>query len=134
MSRDDETGAIAAATYFLRDLYAYTERTQDTARWVAMSHPDCVFCKSVLDDIAEQRSASHIAVVAPIRFRSTSVDFVSPLMFSVTAEISTGPDQDFAMDGTFLGASTEDSGTATIIVIRRDNAWLTRGVELSRHA
>ncbi len=51
MSRADEVGARAAARYFMTDLYAYTEMSQDTTEWRAMSHRECVFCASILKDM-----------------------------------------------------------------------------------
>lgn len=133
MARDDETGAIAAATYFLTELYPYTEMSQDTTHWVAMSHPDCIFCKSVLADIAAQRDANRVAVIAPIRVQDRTLAILGPAMFSVKFEIRTGPDEDFSATGVSLGRTTADGGTANVIVVRQGTIWRTRGVDLTRH-
>jgi hypothetical protein len=132
MSRDDEAGAVAAATYFMTQLYPYTEMTQETASWVAMSHQDCIFCKSILEDVATQRLVGRRAVIAPVRINRTSTQSVNPAVFSVTLDMTTGPDEDFNAEGVSLGKTAADSGTATIVVVRQADKWLTRGVELAR--
>ena len=134
MSRADEAGAIAAATYFMTALYTYTETTQDTAPWRAVSHADCVFCASILKDIAGQQSDGQFTVVAPIRIGRLSSQALNPAAFSITMDITTGPDEDFATSGESLGRTTEDSGTATVIVVRQGATWLTRGVDLARRS
>lgn len=52
MRRDDIAGAEAAGTYFT-ELYRYVYATGDLADWKDMSHPDCVFCNSVIDGVGE---------------------------------------------------------------------------------
>ncbi|MBN9373956.1 MAG: hypothetical protein J0I40_00905 [Cellulomonas sp.] len=132
MSRADEAGAIAAASYYMTDLYVYTEMSQDTTRWRAMSHRDCVFCASILKDIAALQSEGQFTIVAPIRVSRISAQALSPAVFSVTIDMTTGPDEDFTKGGGSLGRTTEDSGTATVIVIRQGTEWITRGVDLTR--
>ncbi len=50
MERDDVEGAKAAAQYFL-SLYPYAYNTGDLTEWKAMSHPECVFCASVIENV-----------------------------------------------------------------------------------
>lgn len=56
MQRQDVEGAIAAAQYFL-ELYPYAYNTGDLTEWRAMSHPDCIFCASVIDNVEELHAA-----------------------------------------------------------------------------
>ena len=51
MSTPDEKGAVAAAEYFLR-MTTYAAATGDTAELEAMSSPDCQFCASFLESVA----------------------------------------------------------------------------------
>jgi|GEM_PF-3202626 len=132
MSRDDETGAITAAKYFFLELYPYVEFTQDTAAWRAMSHADCIFCKSVLETVATKQASGTVTAVAPMTIHSTEVHEVNPLMFTVTLDIDTGPDEDFNLDGVSLSRTTKVSGTVIIIVVRRGTEWVTRGVDLKQ--
>jgi len=57
MSTNDEAGALAAAQYFMGDLYWYMYATGDTAEWDAIADDACVFCDNVLDDVAEMVAA-----------------------------------------------------------------------------
>lgn len=50
MERDDVEGAKAAAQYFL-SLYPYAYNTGDLTEWRAMSHPECIFCASVIENV-----------------------------------------------------------------------------------
>lgn len=53
--------AKVIAPYFLQ-LVPYGDNTGDTAEFEALSHPDCVFCRGVLDEVAELKaSESHVA-------------------------------------------------------------------------
>ncbi|MHB1063722.1 MAG: DUF6318 family protein [Georgenia sp.] len=52
MRRDDVAGAEAAAVYFT-ELYPYVYATGDLTEWKAMSHPECIFCTSVIDNVGE---------------------------------------------------------------------------------
>lgn len=49
-TRNDDTGALAAAQYFM-DLYAYANATGDLADWKAAGTPDCEFCSGTASDI-----------------------------------------------------------------------------------
>jgi hypothetical protein len=134
MSRDDEAGAVAAATYFMTELYPYTISSLDTAPWQSMSHSECLFCRSVKSDVETLRSAGRIPIVAPIGIESTSIKMLNPLAFSVVLEITTGPDETFTANGTRLEKTTQVSGSATVIVVHQAGAWLTRGVDLKERA
>lgn len=61
MARDDVDGAVAAAEYFLM-LYPYVYATGDLGEWEAMSHPDCKFCGSVLENVERIHSGGGYVV------------------------------------------------------------------------
>src|SRR5450830_1923187 len=58
MDQADSAGAEAAAVYFLQ-LYAYVYATNDLAEWRALSHPECIFCASVITSVEEQVAAGN---------------------------------------------------------------------------
>lgn len=131
MSRDDETGAIAAAHHFL-NLYVYTEETQDTGPWEAMSHSGCVFCKSVIDDVAARRTSHQVTYPAALLVTGTTVEPINPLAYTVKLEVTTGPDALWSSSGSLLDPGTTEHGRMTLIVVNQRNAWLVREVQLDQ--
>lgn len=59
MRRDDVAGAEAAAVYFT-ELYPYVYSTGDLTEWKAMSHPECIFCNSVIENVEELVAAGEL--------------------------------------------------------------------------
>lgn len=49
-TRNDDTGALAAAQYFM-DLFVYANATGDLTDWDAVSGPNCSFCQNTHEDI-----------------------------------------------------------------------------------
>ena len=129
MSRADEAGAVATVTYFLA-VYPYTEATQDTTIWQELSHPDCIFCKSVLDDVAQRRAARQVVVPAPIVVRNRETTAINPMAYSIAADVSTGPDVLRGVDGSLLDAGRIRTGTMTVVVLLHGESWTVRGVQL----
>lgn len=54
MATNDEAGAVAAAQYFVVDLYNYAYATLDLTDWTTLSDPACDFCNSVKSDVEAQ--------------------------------------------------------------------------------
>ena len=131
MSRDDEVGAVAAAEYFLGELYPYTLNSQDTEAWQGMSHPDCIFCASALNTVSSLKSAGDSVTVAPIRTTPQSVDTLNPLAYGVFLSIETGPDVKRTEGGSLTRTST-GRGQASVVVVHQVDTWLIRAVELTR--
>lgn len=52
MDEVSAAGAEAVAVYFLQ-LYAYVYATNDLTEWRALSHPECIFCASVITNVEE---------------------------------------------------------------------------------
>jgi hypothetical protein len=120
---DGEAGAEAAARYFL-DLYAYTVSTQDTAAWVAVSDPECVFCQSVLDGVADDVAASRVARPGPVLVSSVAVSRLDETGFEVEVHLTTGPDMSLYSDGRFEHRADQHTGTITLIADQRDGTWV----------
>lgn len=75
MNEISVAGAEAAATYFLA-LYPYVYATGDLTEWRALSHPECVFCASVVTNVEEQATAGNASqggLVAVTRATGTQV-------------------------------------------------------------
>lgn len=132
MTRDDETGALAAARYFVDDLYRYTESTQDTDSWTAMSHDSCIFCRSVLDDVNSLRGGRRLVYPAAVRVQSQSVKRLNPLAYTVTLDVLTGPDEVWSLDGTPVGTGSQHTGRMTLVMVNQQKRWLTREVQLDQ--
>lgn len=133
MSRDDETGAMAAVGHLLR-LYVYTEETQDTSAWEAMSHPECVFCRSVLDDVAARRGTHQVTYPATLVVTATTVEQINPLAYTVKLDVTTGPDALWSSTGSLLDPGAVEHGRMTLVMVNQRNAWLVREVQLERAA
>ncbi len=71
MDRDDVEGAVAAAQYFL-ELYPYAYSTGDLEQWKAMSHPDCVFCASVVENVEALHADGGYEVGGELVFESVT--------------------------------------------------------------
>jgi hypothetical protein len=132
MSRDDEVGAVAAAEYFLTELYPYTVTSQDAAEWSTMSDADCVFCASTLGRVEDLRNVQAFTLLAPIRVASRSLEVVGPAAFGVFLDIETGPDQTFSGTGELLRTDAAASGRAQIALSRQNERWVVLGVELDK--
>ncbi|MFC4555308.1 DUF6318 family protein [Georgenia faecalis] len=52
MDRDDVVGAKAAAQYFI-EMYPYVYATGDLEEWREMSHEECEFCFTVIDNVEQ---------------------------------------------------------------------------------
>ena len=66
---DDEQAAALVGKRFL-ELYSYVYNTGDTKVWRALSHPDCIFCSSVLDNVRDEPDGLEGAV-APVEVEVT---------------------------------------------------------------
>lgn len=91
MATADEEGAVAAAEYFLR-MTTYAAATGDTAELEAMSGPDCQFCASFLDSIAEEYEAGDAwASVPDINIEyATTIPTDSPSSFQINMRTQKG--------------------------------------------
>lgn len=103
MDRDDIEGAIAAAQYFL-ELYPYAYNTGDLTAWKAMSHPECIFCASVVENVEELHAAGGYEVGGDI------------VIESVTASEPVAGNEYFAVDLTVVqSAAKEFDATGQVV-------------------
>lgn len=132
MSRADEAGAIAAAAYFLTQLYPYTISTHDTSAWLVMSNQDCKFCASAIAASAELVNRGEVVSFAPFRATNFSTEQRSPVAFGVFFDLETGPDSTFDSGGRVVATRPATHGRASIAIVLRERQWQVLGVQLDR--
>jgi hypothetical protein len=128
---DGEAGAEESALYFL-ELYRYTQSTQDTGPWEAISDPECVFCQSVLDDVATRRGEGQVVMPAEIVTSPAQVRQLNATAFSVDMSVDVGPDQVWSADGQLLDAGAPGHAEATFLMVRNGDVWIVRGVSFGQ--
>ncbi|HEY0118178.1 MAG TPA: DUF6318 family protein [Cellulomonas sp.] len=125
MSREDEAGAVAAAKYFL-ELYTYTESTQDTGPWIAMSHPSCIYCVSVRDDVAAQLNARQVTLSAPMTVTSLTAQELNPLAYSISVRVRKQPEELWTSEGALIARGSDVGGGLRLVLVRHPGKWLVR--------
>lgn len=130
MARADEAGAVAAVTYFLTDLYRYTVTSQDTSAWLAMSHDECVYCRSTADAIVAERESNVVTTPGDLMVIDTRVDSPASLVFGVQLDVEIGPSVQHARSGEALAGIQGGQATMAAIVMWHSNRWLVRGVDV----
>ncbi len=130
MSRADEAGARAAATFFVTELYPYTVATHDTRPWLAMSHSLCSYCASIVDSVTAEEGSGTVTTPGTITVIETRVEEASPLTFGVKLEITVDHDVQRSQEGKAVQAFPAQHLRLGTIVVRQGDRWLVRGVEV----
>lgn len=129
IDRDDIEGAKAAAQHFL-ELYPYAYETGDLTAWEAMSHPECIFCASVVENVTSLHHAGGFQTGGEIEW------------LSIDARPTQGSSTAFSIDATAAQAPTSQTmdsevteisagGTANLYIdVEWDGGWLVRGVNV----
>ncbi|MFI2755224.1 DUF6318 family protein [Cellulomonas sp. P22] len=123
-------GAIAVATYFI-SLYPYVYNTGDLTEWNTLSHPECIFCASVVEGVTEMHASERRIEGASVTVTSsTGVDVTPGYFYSVEldARQRAGTEVD-AMEEVWPDESAEKRYTIAFVVLREADAWRIRGVE-----
>lgn len=119
-------GAVATATYFMA-LYGYVGGG-DLAEWKALSHPECIFCKGVTDEVERMMSIGHHQEGPMITITSTDSAEVKPGEFySVDFEMT--QESYVELDSQGAVVTTVDSPIEYVIhliVVRESGQWLVR--------
>lgn len=130
MSRDDETGAIAAATYFLTDLYTYTVTSHDTSGWIGMSHSLCVYCKTVSSAVSAEANEGATTTPGVISVVATRSEAFSALAFGAKLDVHIDRTVKRSQSGEVVGERPASEATMAAVVVRQGNHWLIRGVDV----
>src|SRR5450759_279497 len=76
MDQVNAVGAEALAVYFL-NLYPYVYASNDLTEWKALSHAECVVCKSVIDNVEKQIAKGTRTDGGTLEFTSTTANEVN---------------------------------------------------------
>ncbi|MDM8083826.1 DUF6318 family protein [Cellulomonas cellasea] len=125
-------GAVAAATYFI-SLYPYVYNTGDLAEWNALSHPECIFCASVVDGVEEMHNRGNHSVGAEMVVANASAVELNPgHSFTVQATLSQGPTTEIDATGAVVSqTSATQTSDAKIVMFWEGDEWLVRALETS---
>ncbi len=120
-------GAVAAATYFL-SLYPYVYNTGDLTAWKALSHPECVFCSSVVTNAEEMHAkGNHQEGTVTSISSSDAVEIDSGVYFAVDLDVTQGPGQEYDSKGNIVDRIDGPKTFAVHLAIVRDaGSWIVR--------
>jgi hypothetical protein len=122
-------GAEAAAVYFL-ELFPYVFATGDLEEWRALSHPECIYCASVVEGVEEMVAADHHSeggLVAASEVHSTEADIGR--WWLVTLTLVEQPSSTLTQSGQVVDVFPDVKTYATdVAVIRERDWWLVREV------
>jgi hypothetical protein len=133
MSRDDEAGAVAAATYFLTELYEYTVSSQDAGPWSALSHPDCIYCESVADSVNAERESNRVTAPGASHATLVHAESKGPLFYGVSIRVEAEADELWARTGDLLSVGEAFGGEYQVIVVRHGSQWLIRAIDIAEN-
>ena len=132
MSRNDITGAEAAAEYFLAS-YVFLQASGDTKSWDALSESGCEFCASSRRSARElldkkQHLVGGAITINTIRTRVAVKDY----SYLVMATISQAPLATANEAGDIVSDVSRTVNTPANLVIHWvDGEWRLRGVDFS---
>ncbi|MEE6272641.1 DUF6318 family protein [Georgenia sp. MJ206] len=131
MDRDDVVGAKAAAQYFI-ELYPYVYATGDLDEWRAMSHSECEFCASVVENVEALHAQDGYALGGEVEV--TAVSGADPAegsnYYSVELAVEQGPGAEYRADGEELRSDDGGSNQLRYAVERTKERWLVRAVDV----
>jgi hypothetical protein len=120
-------GAAAAAVWFLSEEYRYVLETNDTAEWERLSHPECVYCASVVTTTAQAADGGVTSrEKAPAVVRVTRVEELNPLAYSVLVRVDAAGIRDFDSAGQLVHESDASSGQMLLTFLRTGRDWQFR--------
>jgi hypothetical protein len=119
-------GAVATATYFMA-LYGYVGGG-DLTEWKALSHPECIFCKGVTDEVERMMSIGHHQDGPTITITATDAAEVKPGEFyGVDFEMTQETYAEFdSQGGVVAQVDVPIDYVIHLIVVRESGQWLVR--------
>jgi hypothetical protein len=124
----DEAGATAAAEYFMR-LYPYVYATGDVDEWALLSHPECLFCASVLAGVDEERASGLRSSGGMIESVAVSAIALEPGTYNVELRIDQAASADHDSTDAVVDTTEAQTGVVTMIVLNGPGGWSVRAVE-----
>ena len=131
MDQVSAAGAEALAVYFL-NLYPYVYATNDLTEWKVLSHPECVFCKSVIDNVEKQIAKGERSTGGTLEFTSTTANEVNPgVWYSAELRGKQNPWAVHDANGKLIDEQTvAKNHTFIFALVLQDGAWLVREVQV----
>jgi len=106
MATNDEAGAVAAAQFFMTELYDHMFATGDVADWSVLADDGCNFCNSVLTLVDEMNAAKQTETSEPtVVISSESSTLVDGTRFAVTLVAQQGASRRVDSTGTTVESS-----------------------------
>ena len=131
MDEVSAAGAEAVAVYFLQ-LYPYVYATNDLTEWRALSHPECIFCASVITNVEEQVAAGHHNDGSLIAFSTISASELDPgVRYAAQARITEGPSTELDATGAVVDQRPDAQDLDVTFAIVFDGTWLIREVDVT---
>ena len=130
MSRDDEVGAVAAAEYFLGELYPYTVSSQNTLAWRAMSHELCTYCSSIAISVEHEAQVGAMTSPGAVTVINKTVEEANPLEYGARFELTVRRDVQRSAGGDVVSESPRQHVQLGIVLVWRVDHWLVRGVDI----
>jgi hypothetical protein len=126
-------GAIAAVTYFL-DMVPYALSSGDVTQLKELSHPECIFCRSITDDAAQMHTNGQHQEGTAMRVLSARGSEVNPgYWFSVDARVEQGSWQILDAGGNIIQSEPAAKTFAmNFAVIHQDGRWIVRESQNTR--
>jgi len=129
MDQVNAAGAEAVAAYFL-NLYPYVYATNDLTEWKALSHAECVFCKSVIDNVEKQVAAGTRTEARLVTTERIDTVPISSGLFSVRMVAS----QQAAVVRGNDGSTVKETGSSRfgldVAVLSTGSGWIIRGIQV----
>ena len=128
MSVVDAATAEAVAKYFL-ELYPYVYATGDLAEWRALSHPECIFCASVISNVEEMVAAGETVSGALVTISDVMTTQVSDVYFDVELTAQQGVSSRLDSSGSLIGTTAPSTYRMAVGTLCEDGTWRIRGVD-----
>ncbi|WP_149205153.1 DUF6318 family protein [Actinotalea subterranea] len=131
MSQVDEATAEAVFTYFLK-LYPYVYATGDLTEWRSLSHPECVFCASVITHVEEMVAKGNANDGSLITLGEVeTLEVTDGEWFSVEGEFQEGPSVERDPGGTVVDERPTPDDLHFFAAVTHDGAWSVREVDVA---
>lgn len=129
MDEVNAAGAEAVAVYFL-ELYPYVYATGDLDEWRALSHPDCIFCASVIANVEEQAATGSRSEGGQIHIETSESTEVTEIFFSVVVLATQQAGFEYDRGGQLVEASAGSHSEVNLVIVRNGSRWSVRAVQV----
>ena len=133
MATNDEAGAVAAAQYFMGDLYWYMYATGDSAEWEVLADDGCIFCSNVLSDVGAMVAAGSTDIGQAPRFETSYGTTISEReRFTATVTANQPASQRVTADGTVIDESAGGRYELHFAIRWQGTGWSILAVDATR--